>query len=341
MDSQNRAGAKRSRRLEIPQGQLPLPLFEHGLQAAHQYPRVAGADKKTQGRRSPAEAWGQWPYVESNPPHVYAGLFFDIDDPDRWEHDVDGPLPNWQVRKESRWVTYHVAYTLEIPVARHDAALSRPLKFYRDIYDGLAVRIGADSRNGGFMTKNPLHPPPDCTAQWFRREPYTLAELREWLPDPIPKPITKTGVGRNEDLFRHSIVLAHQPKWARIIQSEGYSGQWLDHVRLLNFQEYAQNCLPDSECRSIAKSCAKYSLRNYSEDRFSAMQSRRGARRAQQRWHPGEPEYDYAERWESVGMCSRLGYSQAEIAAMFEITVRTVKRDLQKFRLSRVVSDGT
>ena len=74
--------------------------------------------------------------------------------------------------------------------------------------------VGADLRYSGLMTKNPLNPWPNCTAQWFRRAPYTLSELREWLPDEILKPAYTTGVGRNEDLFRHCVKLAHQPKWA-------------------------------------------------------------------------------------------------------------------------------
>ena len=61
----------------------------------------------------------------------------------------------------------------------------------------LAVRIGADLRYSGLMTKNPLNPRPNCTAQWFQRAPYTLSELREWLPDEIPKPILTSGVGRH------------------------------------------------------------------------------------------------------------------------------------------------
>ena len=190
MRPQNRAGAKRYRKGEPPPQQLAFPeLLEHGLQQIHKNPLVADQTKVIHGRRPATEAWEDWPYVESNPPHVYAGLFFDIDDPDRWEHEIDGPMPNWQVRKDTTPATYHVAYTLEIPVARHDAALLKPLRFFRIVYDGLAIKLSADLRYSGLMTKNPLNPPPGCSAQWFRREPYTLTELREWLPDEIPKPI--------------------------------------------------------------------------------------------------------------------------------------------------------
>ena len=84
--------------------------------------------KFRRGRRSAQEAWDKWPYVEAHPPHAYAGLFFDIDDSDRWDFDVEGPCPNWQVRRDdSRRPTYHIACTLATPVARHDAARLAPL----------------------------------------------------------------------------------------------------------------------------------------------------------------------------------------------------------------------
>ena len=337
MGSAQSKGGRR-RKNAVPDGQLPLPLQDHGLQAVHPNPLVADATKRIHGRRPSDDAWAAWEYVESNPPHLYAGMFFDIDDPDRWENEVDGPLPNWQIRKDTGPATYHVAYTLEIPVARHDAALLQPLAFYRDVYDGLALKIGADFRYSGLMTKNPLYPPPDCSAQWYRKDPYTLTELREWLPLVIPKPLRETGVGRNEDLFRHCIKLAHQPRWARIIADEGHAGRWLDHVRVLNVQEFAEDPLPDVECRSIAKSCAKYSLRNFSEDRFSEIQAKRGARRAQQRWHPGDPEYDYQARAETAASMVRLGYHPKDVAIMFGVTRRTIERDLVKVKNARTAT---
>ena len=105
------APAKRARRRKsagTPDYQLPLPLFEHGLQAAHQHPLVGDLDKHTRGRRPAAEAWRDWHYIEANPPHAYAAMVFDIDDPVRWEYETNGPVPNWQVRKDSSPATYHV-----------------------------------------------------------------------------------------------------------------------------------------------------------------------------------------------------------------------------------------
>ncbi len=331
MPSAPQKGARRRKSARVPDNQLPLPLFEHGLQAAHQYPLVADQSKKIQGRRPAREAWAEWPYIEGNPPHAYTAMIFDIDDPDRWEFEVDGPTPNWQVRKDSQPTTYHVALALEKPVARHDAAYPEPLRFFREVYEGLAVHFGADCRYNGLMTKNPLHPPAGCSTQWFRAAPYPLAELRDWLPRVIPKPVIPTGVGRNQDLFDFCVKLAHQPKWARTILHQGPDGEWLERVRLLNIQQWADNPLPDSECRSIARSCARYSLRQFDEATFSEIQTARNTRR----WHPGKPGYDYQGRAETVALMFDLGYSRKWLANHFGVAIITIDRDLAKIRKAR------
>lgn len=331
MSSARKPGARQRKNAGASEYQLPLLLFEHGLQAAHRFPLVAAADKIIKGRRPASEAWGGWPYIESNPPHAYSALLFDIDDPDRWEYEVRGPVPNWQVRKDCQPVTYHVAFTLETPVARHDAAWLKPLRFYRDVYDGLTVLIGGDYRYSGLMTKNPLRPPPGCSTQWFRAEPYTLAELREWLPAKIPKPLHTTGVGRNVSLFEKCVSIAHKPKWGRMIRDEGFPPLWLAHVRLLNIEFFPENPLPDVECRSIAKSCARYSRLNYSEERYSEIETARITKR----WHPGQPDFDYDARAKTADLLVTLGYTVPEIATKLGVTDRTVQRDLAKIRKDR------
>ena len=327
MPSRRSSGARRNNASQM---YLPLfePLVDHGLQQIHPRPWVGDEEKIRRGRRPAPEAWDKWPYIETHPAHTYAGLFFDIDDSLKWEYEVDGPCPNWQIRKDGIRTTYHVAYTLEIPVARHNAAQDKIIRFYRDVYDGLSCLFDADPRFDGVMAKNPLHPPAGCAVNWIRREPYSLTELREWLPAKIPKPVHSTGVGRNEDLFRHCVQLAHQPKWGRIIAAEGHAGQWLDHVRRINIAEYAENPLPDSECRSIAKSCAKYSLRQFSEQQFSEIQTARNTKR----WHPGQKSYSYQERSHTIGIMTELGYSQADLSEIFGVSERTVRRDLTTYR---------
>ena len=98
----------------------------------------------------------------------------------------------------------------------------------------------------------------------------------------------------------------------------------------LNLAEYAEDPLPDQECKDIAKSCAKYSLRNYSDGIFSERQKARIGRR----WHPGQDDYDYRGRAHTVGLMTDLGYPQRDIGAMFGVSESTVRRDLTKYRRS-------
>ena len=323
--------AKRARRRKsarTPDYQLPLPLFEHGMQAAHQHPLVGDLNKHIQGRRPATEAWRDWHYIEGNPPHAYAVMLFDIDDPVRWEYEVNGPVPNWQVRKKAADTSYHVAYTLAVPVARHAAANPLAIQFFHDVRRGIAAKIGADTHYNGLLTKNPLNPPPDCVTDWFRPAPYDLDELSEWREHKIITPPDPTGIGRNEDLFRHCIQLAHQPHWANIIAAEGYRGEWLSHVALLNTAQFAENPLPFSECLSIAKSTAKYSLLQFSEETFSQIQSARGKKSAQKRYHSDDPD----ARDETIVRMMSDGHTKPEIAKKLRISISTVKRALRRYR---------
>ena len=68
-----------------------------------------------------------------------------------------------------------------------------------------------------------------------------------------------------------------RPRWHRVIAAEGYAGAWLEHVREQNVALWHPDELPEAECRSIAKSCANYSLRQFSEADYSAIQTQRNA----------------------------------------------------------------
>ena len=68
-----------------------------------------------------------------------------------------------------------------------------------------------------------------------------------------------------------------RPRWHRVIAAEGYAGAWLEHVREQNVALWHPDELPEAECRSIAKSCANYSLRQFSETDYSAIQTQRNA----------------------------------------------------------------
>ena len=67
-----------------------------------------------------------------------------------------------------------------------------------------------------------------------------------------------------------------------------WSEAWLDHVRAQNVAMFSPEGLPDSECRSIAKSCFRYWTLQYDPGRFSDLQRARNG----QRWH-GDFDFDF------------------------------------------------
>ena len=122
--------------------------------------------------------------------------------------------------------------------------------------------------------------------------PYTLGELDKVLPKGKPPSRRLTGIGRNCDLFRSMVSEVFRPRWAAVLGAQGWSEAWLDHVRAQNVAMFAPEGLPDSECRSIAKSCHRYWTLQYSAGRFSDLQRARNG----QRWH-GDFNFDsFVER---------------------------------------------
>ena len=192
----------------------------------------------------------------------------DVDEPnkDGWPYGKPAILPTWIVQ------------ALETPVHRNPESLRGPLNKLANIADRLSHHLGGDPTYGGTITRNPIKPGPNTVTHWFSFLPYTLDQLDKQLPKTRTRTGQRlTGIGRNVDLFRAMVSEAHQPRWHRVIAAEGYAGAWLEHVREQNVALWHPDELPEAECRSIAKSCANYSLRQFSEADYSAIQTQRNA----------------------------------------------------------------
>ena len=148
-----------------------------------------------------------------------------------------------------------------------------------------------------------------CFTHWGRMLPYTLGELDKVLPKGKPPSRRQTGIGRNCDLFKSMISEVFRPRWAGILGAQGWSEAWLDHVRTQNVAMFAPDVLPDSECRSIAKSCFRYWNLQYDPGRFSDLQRARMGKR----WH-GEYSYNFARQATDVRELKHWGLKQVTIA---------------------------
>ena len=319
---------------------IPRELREHGIAAVHPYPMCANEDSHLVGRFDTSTAWETFPKLELQPPHVYASIILDCDSieglddaPGKpWWGGNPTPAASWMVINtrpglpDRRPGGIHAVYALEVPVARHDAAHRLPLAYLAHISERLSHHLGADPRYQGVITRNPINPGPECFTHWGRMLPYTLRELDTALPKGTPPAPRLTGIGRNCDLFQSMVSEVFRPRWAAVLGAQGWSEAWLDHVRGQNAAMFAPDVLPDSECRSIAKSCFRYWTRHYDPERFSDIQrARMGSR-----WH-NDYSYDFDHQAQDVHQLKAWGLKQVTIGAVVR---------LSPGRVSQILSQG-
>ena len=212
-----------------------------------------------------------------------------------------------------------------VPVARHDAAHTAPLSYLAHVADRLAHHLGADPGYTGLITRNPINPGPECYTHWGRMFPYTIGELDKMLPKGKPPSRRFTCIGRNVDLFKSMIGEVFRPRWADILGTQGWSEAWLDHVRACNLSMFAPEGLPESECRSIAKSCHRYWILQYSATRFSDLQRTRIGKR----WH-SEYSYNFDRQATHVRELKGWGLKQVTIAAVVGLSPGRVSQILSQ-----------
>ena len=88
---------------------------------------------------------------------------------------------------------------------------------------------------------------------------------------------------------------------------------------------FETNVLPDSECRSIAKSCHRYWTMQYSPGRFRDIQTARNGKR----WH-GDYAFDFDQQAQDVRELKAWGLKQVTIAAVVGLSRSQVYRILAR-----------
>ena len=318
----------------------PQAVARQGLQAVHQRPFCANEDSHIVGRFDAKTAWATFPKLQIQPEHAYAAILLDIDSTEglddapgkSWWGGNPTPAPNWMVvNTRPRSATrrpggIHAVYALEVPVARHDAAHMLPLRYLAHVADRLSYHLGADPGYQGIITRNPIAPGEGCFTHWSRMLPYTLRELDTALPKGKLPSRRLTGIGRNVDLFKSMVSEVFRPRWADTLGAQGWSAAWLDHVRTSNLSMFPESSLPDSECRSVAKSCFRYWTRDYDPKRFNEIQTARNGKR----WH-NDYGYDFDQQAQHVREYKAWGLTQSTIGAVV---------GLSQGRVSKILSQG-
>jgi hypothetical protein len=217
----------------------------------------------------------QHSHIQVNGPMETAWLIFDVDCAGAayaWEWAMLPPPTFIVVNPDNAHA--HLFYGLKTPVCRSRLGRDAPIRYLAAVQAAYTKALNADNGYVGLIAKNPFHP------QWnviCHHHLYDLAELAEYveLPDFIPKRET-FGVGRNVTLFdelkawsyRH--VLENKKngatieRWIATLRSRGESMNQFPIP------------LPNNEVHGIAKSIGRWTWCHFSEEKFSAIQSRRG-----------------------------------------------------------------
>ena len=210
-----------------------------------------------------AEAWR---YIQHNPPAHACLLVVD--------YDQDEGLPAvdvWRVAglPEPAWVAStpgtnrgHLAWALATPVCTTSAAHLAPLRYLAAIEQAYKSAITGDQGYVGLLTKNPIYSGLEpWNVTWMDPKPRSLGELAAAVslraPGPKAAPIKAVGFGRKVatfDTVRHWAYSAVSSHWLK--------GEAAWHVAV-RAQVDAMNAtfteaLPESHCRSIAKSIGKW-----------------------------------------------------------------------------------
>ena len=237
----------------------PTKVREHGLVEAHSWPMVS---KGKQGgvhagafRVSAFEAW-DFPEIELRAGNSWPCMIQDLDSQDALQEHYrrteceSWPSGNWLVQRVSNGHT-HLVYNLAVPVHRGELARERPLRELARISEYYAVALKADRGYTGILTHNPTSKGhgPGFKTLWLRKDPYSLGELARVIPFGWRRPtVSRTGVGRNCDLFQSLI------RWAGCPENRENDCLAAAHVINQSFELP----LPDSEVAGIAASVERY-----------------------------------------------------------------------------------
>lgn len=218
-------------------------------------------------------------YIQHNDDAFVSSLVFDIDrsmGAIAWDF-VGLPRPNI-ITQNTRNGHAHLLYALRHPVCKTDAARLKPLNYLARIERGLRDRLEADRAYTGLITKNPLNT--HWRTIWGDNEPYELSYLRDFLAEDLSfdKQIDYNyGLGRNVSLFNELRKIGYS-KVLHYKKDDMYDNFYkflLREAYILNLRHNQNNLLMETEIFNIVKSICRWTWKNFSQKKFSRIQSAR------------------------------------------------------------------
>jgi len=279
--------------------------------------------------RSPVASALEHRLIQPNTAKRVTSLCFDIDRQGAaldW-YDRNAPAPSLSVMNRENGHA-HLIYLLTAPVAISDIARIKPVRYLAAIQEGLRGALDADRGYAGLVVKNPAND------YWITREwadtAYQLDELADYVRLPSPAEMRNriteadyAGLGRNCTLFeivRKESYRLVRDYW-RPAGDVAFIAAVIELADVVNTQFAIP--LPIAECRSIARSVARWVWQRFNPAEFRAIQTARGRRKgAKQK----------AELLPSVLEMYAAGYSQTLIANTLGLSQKTVSNWLRELR---------
>lgn len=267
-------------------------------------------------------------YIQHNQPSLAHWLVFDCDYYGVLEHISQNqlPVPNLVATNPKNGHS-HAFYKLADAVCTSDLARQKPLRLLAAIEHALGEALNADEGYQGLISKNVLHA--DWLVQEVAKEPWQLGDFLEWIdiPKRLPTKALDRGLGRNCALFDALRLWAYRDVLAYRIA--GAKDAFTDAVhRRCEALNVFPEPLPASEVRSIAKSVARWTWKNYtgrvSDEAFSKKQAARGKLGGLKK---GQANAE--KRAEALKMAS-MGLSARAISAALDVNHSTVSRWFKK-----------
>lgn len=255
-------------------------------------------------------------YVQHNPPYSISTLVIDYDDSEshyKWD-DLHTPPPNFCAMNKTNGHC-HLYYVIRNKVYKNKSDNMQSYRLLSAIENALVLKLGADKGYANFISKNPFN------NSWvlynFRDFPFDLYDFFDYLE--LPKKILvepylfNWGLGRNCTLFEEMRRYAYSA-----IREYNYDTT-IDTFIDIIYQKastynkiYFDIPLQSNEVLHTCRSIGKWVYRNFSETKFSQIQSERAKRLAEKR--KSKMRNDYIEVFDYHMKNPKLSVRQLAIA---------------------------
>lgn len=261
-------------------------------------------------------------YVQHNEPNSMLWLAFDIDRPTHPEeaYEMGLPVPNiWIQNPVNRHA--HLLYSLSVPVHLNPDSSPKAQRFAAAVDVAMTLKLEADAGYAGLICKNPLHEHWNTIA--LNDDSYDLSYLADFVDLDFAKDARKNlpaiGLGRNVTLFDRTREWTYKAV-RNYRQSDFKTFYEAVFAKAIAYNDFSSP-LALSEIIATAKSIAKWTWKQdgRAEAKFIARQSFKGKRSGEVRL-----ALNLDKREQAIEL-SKGGMKQKEIAAMLNVTDRTIR----------------